>query len=71
MSRTQVRVVLILIALILVMAAILSGVLTYWGSAGGLPTSAPEDGEAGRMLMGSWQRGALVLPVLLGHFGFG
>ena len=48
MSRTQVRVILILIAFILIVAAILSGILTYWVGAESLPASTPEGGDAGQ-----------------------
>ena len=51
MSRTQLRVVLILVALILVVASVLFGILTYWVGAEGLPPSTPEDGEAGQVLL--------------------
>jgi hypothetical protein len=51
MSRTQLRVVLILVALILVVASVLFGILTYWVGAEGLPASTPEDGEAGQELL--------------------
>jgi hypothetical protein len=51
MSRTRLRVVLILLALILVMATILSGILTYWVGAVESPAPTPEDGEAGRVLL--------------------
>ena len=64
MSRTQVRMVLILIAFILVMAAILFGILTYWVGAEELPASTPEDGGAGLVPVGCWQPEALVLPLL-------
>jgi hypothetical protein len=56
--------VLILIAFILVMAAILFGILTYWVGAEELPASTPEGGGAGLVPMGSWQREAL-LPASL------
>jgi len=62
MSRTQLRVVLILVALILVVASVLFGILTYWVGAEGLPASTPEDGEAEQVLLavdrmpkGAWQ----------------
>ena len=71
MSRTQVRVVLILIAFILVMAAVLFGILTYWVGAEDLPASAPEGGKAGSILIGSRQREALVLPSLRSPFAVG
>jgi len=51
MSRTQLRVVLILIVLILVVASILSGILTYWVGAEGSPASTPQDGETGQVLL--------------------
>ncbi len=67
MSRTQVRVILILIAFILIVAAILSGILTYWVGAESLPDSTPEDRDAGqtppaagRFLLGSRHPGRLV-----------
>ena len=50
MSRTKLRIVLILLALILVMATILSGLLTYWVGAATPPASGSGDGEAGQML---------------------
>ena len=59
MSRTRVRVVLILIAFILVMAASLSGILTYWVDAEDLPAPTPETGESGHMPAGSGQPVAL------------
>ena len=64
MSRTQVRVVLILIALILVLAAILSGILTYWVGAEALPAPTPGPGEAGRISVGSGRPVALHLVSL-------
>ena len=51
MSRTKLRVVLILVVLILVIAAILSGILTYWVGAEGPPALTPQDGEAGQALL--------------------
>ena len=59
MSRTRVRVVLILIAFILVMAAILSGILTYWVGAEDLPAPTPEPGESDHTPAGSGQPVAL------------
>jgi len=53
MSRTRLRIVLILLALILVVASILSGLLTRWVGALGSPASNPEDGEAGQPLLAS------------------
>ena len=61
MSRTRVRIVLILIAFILVMAAILSGILTYWVGAQALPAPTSEPGEAGRIPAGSWRPVAVEL----------
>ena len=55
MSRTQVRIILILIALILVLAAILSGILTYWVGAEGVPIATPEPGKTGRHQERAWQ----------------
>ena len=71
MSRTRVRIVLILIAFILIVAAILSGVLTYWVGAGGVPASTPEPGEADRCPVASWQAIALHLPSLRSPFTVG
>ena len=64
MSRAQVRIVLILIAFILVIAAVLFGILTYWVGAEGLPTFTPEPGATGRFPLGSWRFVALDLPWL-------
>ena len=48
MSRTRLRIVLILLALILVVTSILSGLLTRWAEAVHPPKSTPDDGEAGQ-----------------------
>ena len=50
MTRTRLRVVFILLVLILVVASILSGLLTYWAGASDVPTSTPSNGEAGGIL---------------------
>ena len=71
MSRTQVRVVLILVAFILVMAAILSGILTYWVGAEDLPPPTPEPGGTGRIPMGPWRPVALDLAALRSPFAVG
>lgn len=44
MSHSRFRVVFILLVLILLMASILFGLLTYWLSAEALPASAPGQG---------------------------
>jgi len=64
MSRTKLRIVLILLALILVMATVLSGLLTYWVGAATPPASGSRDGEAGQML-------PLVRSTLAGFRQFG
>ena len=56
MSRTRPRVVLILLVLILVVASILSSLLTYWVGASDVPTGTPSDGEAGGILPTGGQR---------------
>ena len=71
MTRTQVRVVLILIAFILVMAAVLFGILTYWVGAEDLPASAPQGTGAGLIPMGYQQPEALALPSLWSPFAVG
>ncbi len=50
MSRTQMRIVLILLALILVAATILSGLLTWWASAAGPQEPVPGDHETMQLL---------------------
>lgn len=45
MSRTQIRIVLILLALILVATTILSGLLTWWADTNGSQESVPADRE--------------------------
>ena len=71
MSRTKVRIILILIAFILIMAAALSGILTYWAGAEAVPTSTPATGEAGRIPVGTWQPQALAVPSLQELFAIG
>ena len=71
MSRTRVRVVLILIAIILVMAAILFGILTYWVGAEDLPAATPETGEAGRIPKGARQPEVPALSTLPSPFAMG
>lgn len=48
LPRAKLRVVLILLALILVMATILSGLLTYWVGPETSPASDSSEGEAGQ-----------------------
>jgi flagellar basal body-associated protein FliL len=62
MSRAKLRLVLILLALILVIATVLSGLLTYWVGAATAPGSG--DGEAEQML-------PLVSPIPPGFRQFG
>jgi flagellar basal body-associated protein FliL len=50
LPRTKLRIVLILLALILVMATILSGLLTYWVGSEKSPASDSLEGEAGQKL---------------------
>jgi uncharacterized membrane protein AbrB (regulator of aidB expression) len=49
MSRVRFRVVLILLMLILVVAAVLFGLLTYWPELFGFLSSSPGEGAAGQM----------------------
>ncbi len=51
MSRTQIRIVLILLALILVVATILSGLLTWWAGAAGSQEPVPADRETVQLLL--------------------
>ena len=75
MSRTQVRIVLILIAFILVMAAILFGILTYWvGADGSLPSTPEGNGvlqallAAGCPQIRSWQPQRTEVHATPGYF---
>lgn len=63
MTRTQIRIVLILLALILVATTILSGLLNWWAGAAGPQEPVPADRETVQLVPAA--RG------ILGEHGFG